>query len=692
MIGRQLSVPGSLNVSFWLPAGLFISVLLRNPTSDWLWLIGAALPASAAFELFHEPNPDARLIFIFYLANVVRSVAGAWLVRRFVAETPTLATLKEFFGLMGLAGIFSAMLGALVGVSGLRLMGMNQGFFQAWLHWSAGSAMAVLVSAPFLLTWNRPPRRPRSVAWPVSREIEITLLFCGLSAGAWCLLVGGGGVYAQKISLLIFALWAGLRFGVRGAAFMILWLALLMSFLTTHFQTGLSPAQIASGDYIVILQIYLTVAALVALIPAIILSERDHTFARLSESEQRYRNLTQAAFEGIIISENGRVVDVNPQCLDQLRSERARVIGRELLDFVAPESRAAAAEAIRARRETLIEYRLLRPDGTTFDAEVQAKVMQFGQRFVGMTAMRDITERKRSEELIRSQKEVLEMIAGGASLSQTLDTLLRAAEAQSPDLLASILLLDADGVHMRHAAAPSLPPEYIKAIDGLAIGPSVGSCGTAMFRHEPVFVSDIASDPLWVNYQSLALAHGLRACWSTPIFDAQRNILGTFCTYQKQAELPTPWHRRLIATATQTAAVCLGKHRADASLKASEEALRASIENTPNVAVQWYDSDGHVIFWNRASEKIYGWTSAEALGRTLDDLIVTPAQAENFLRFLKHIAATGESVGPREFNFRHRDGATGITLSTIFRIPVYTGELRFVCMDVDVTAGKKAEA
>ncbi len=692
LIGSQLSVPGSVQVSFWLPAGLFISVLLRNPTNDWPWLVLAVFPAGVAFEMLHDPAPDGRLIIIFYFANVVRSVTGAWLVRKFIAEKPTLTTLKEFFGVMVLAGIVSALLGGFIGSLSLRLLGLNEHFFLTWFRWWAGSAMAVLVFSPLLLTWSQPPPGQRIIPWPLAKEVEITLLFCGLSLSAWWFLVWGAGVNAPKVPLLIFALWAGLRFGACVAAMVVLWMALLMSFLTTHFLTGLSPTDIASGNYIVTLQVFMAVTALVGLVPPIILAERDRTLAQLRESEERYRNLTRASFEGIIISENGRVIDVNQQCLDQFGCAREEVVGRELLDFVAPGSRAAAAEAIRVRREKLIEYQLLRKDGTTFHAEVQSKVMQLGERFVGMMALRDITERKRAEDLSRSQKQVLEMITGGAPMPQTLDALLRAVEAQSPDLLASILLLDADGVHARHGAAPSLPTEYLKAIDGMAIGLSAGSCGTAMFRREPVSVTDIASDPLWVDYKSIALAHGLRACWSTPIFDAQKNILGSFAIYQRQPGLPTEWHRRLIETATQTAAVCIAKQRADESLKASEEALRASIEYTPNVAVQWYDLAGRVIFWNRASEKIYGWSAAEAQGKTLDQLIFSAEQTANFQHLLKLIIGNGEPIGPREFPFRRRDGSAGVTFSTIFRIPVHTGELRFVCMDVDITERKKAEA
>jgi PAS domain S-box-containing protein len=162
----------------------------------------------------------------------------------------------------------------------------------------------------------------------------------------------------------------------------------------------------------------------------------------------------------------------------------------------------------------------------------------------------DITDRKRAEALVAGQNRILELIATGVPLPATLDALLRFLEAQSPGMLCSILLLDADGGHVRHGAAPSLPAAFTRAIDGEPIGPVAGSCGTAAWRREAVFVADIATDPLWAGYRDVALGFGLRACWSTPICDAQERVLGTFAIYYREPGLPTPRHRELIGVAT----------------------------------------------------------------------------------------------------------------------------------------------
>ncbi|MDN5941209.1 MAG: PAS domain S-box protein [Nitrospira sp.] len=133
------------------------------------------------------------------------------------------------------------------------------------------------------------------------------------------------------------------------------------------------------------------------------------------------------------------------------------------------------------------------------------------------------------------------------------------------------------------------------------------------------------------------------------------------------------------------------RKRADAALRESEERLRASIEHTPNVAVQWYDVQGRVLFWNSASERLFGWQSEEAVGKTLDQLMQTPEETVSFVKLLVEVKTTGQSVGPVEFVFHRRDGASGVCLSTVFPIPGFDGKPCFVCMDVDMTERKQAE-
>lgn len=202
------------------------------------------------------------------------------------------------------------------------------------------------------------------------------------------------------------------------------------------------------------------------------------------------------------------------------------------------------------------------------------------------TVSRNIHERKRWELLLKGQTQILEMIATGVPLAETLDRLVLLIESQSAGMLGSILLLNEEGTHVQHGAAPSLPPAFIAAVDGLAIGPNAGSCGTAAYRQEPVFVEDIATDPLWASYKTLALPHGLHACWSTPIKNTEGRVLGTFAMYYRTPGLPTPEQLALIDTATHIAQIAISRSQAESALSLGAERLRLALMAANQV---WFD-------------------------------------------------------------------------------------------------------
>jgi GAF domain-containing protein len=158
------------------------------------------------------------------------------------------------------------------------------------------------------------------------------------------------------------------------------------------------------------------------------------------------------------------------------------------------------------------------------------------------------------------QQRILQMIDDNAPLTEILNSLVLLIEAQTPEMLCSVLLLSADGNHIEHGAAPNLPEQYVKAVNGAPIGPKNGSCGTAMYRGEPVVVTDIFSDPLWDDYRDLAAGTGLRACWSTPIMSRRGKILGSFAMYYRQPQSPTGSEAYLTKVATNILAPAIEHH------------------------------------------------------------------------------------------------------------------------------------
>jgi PAS domain S-box-containing protein len=258
--------------------------------------------------------------------------------------------------------------------------------------------------------------------------------------------------------------------------------------------------------------------------------------------------------------------------------EKGPPTGEEQMQRVHPEDRAKWQGAIdRAIAETSgfeMEFRILLPDGTLkYIHTVGHPVLNASGdlvQFVGSST--DITERKRAEVLLAGEKRLLELIARGDSRALILERACQLVEELASGSLCSILLLDPAANCLRHGAAPSLPKTYTQAIDGGVIGPSVGSCGTAAYRAEPVIVSDIVTDPLWVDYRDLALAHELRACWSTPILSPAGKVLGTFATYYREPRSPSSQELNVIERITHLASIAIMRKQAEEALEALRQA------------------------------------------------------------------------------------------------------------------------
>ena len=273
-----------------------------------------------------------------------------------------------------------------------------------------------------------------------------------------------------------------------------------------------------------------------------------------------------------VIRPDGAVEFVNRWGLEYTGLRFEDTLGSGWKIAVHPDDQAAFASA---RRKALatgepfeIEARFRRADGVYrwFLTRVAPLRDEGGGivRWYGVSA--DIEDRKVADALLAGEKLLLEMITRGDRLALILDALCRLAEERCSGALCSILLVGPDGTSLRHGAAPSLPGAYVKAIDGVTIGPSAGSCGTAAYRAQPVVVSDIATDPLWADYRALALSHSLRACWSTPMCSSEGRVLGTLAVYYREPRRPTPHERDIVERITHLAAVTVERKQAEEAL------------------------------------------------------------------------------------------------------------------------------
>jgi PAS domain S-box-containing protein len=315
---------------------------------------------------------------------------------------------------------------------------------------------------------------------------------------------------------------------------------------------------------------------------------------------------------------------------------------------------------------------------------------------------------KRSALLLSGEKQVLELIVQGAPLPTVLDAIVRLVESLADhELLASILLLDDDGVHLRHGAAPSLPAAYNRAIDGLAIGPAVGSCGTAAFRREPVIVADIASDPLWADYRELAESHGLRACWSTPVLAASGRVLGTFAVYYRAVGRPGEDDRHLIEVITRTTTIAIERDRREAesaellrrerSARTAAEAAAAALQAKEQelcdfvdhavLGLHWVGSDGRILWANEAEMDLLGYTREEYVGHHIAEFHADGPAIHDMLQRL----LCNETLHNYEAWLRCKDGSLKCVL--ISSNVLWDGDT-FVhtrCFTRDITARKLAE-
>src|ERR1700719_1275736 len=270
----------------------------------------------------------------------------------------------------------------------------------------------------------------------------------------------------------------------------------------------------------------------------------------------------------------------------------------------------------------------------------------------------DIDDRKWAEAVLAAEKKILELITGNNSLETILEALCRLVEEMFSDSLCAILFLDADGERLRKGIAPSFPQGFMAAVDGVNIGPRVGSCGTAAYRKETVIVSDINTDPLWADYRQLALASGLQAGWSTPILSAQETVLGTFAIYSREPRSPTPQERKLLEQFAHVASVAIEHTRAQESLRRSEEKYRDLIDVSPD-AIYMVDTDLTYVLANPAGAELAGCTQEELIGTSIAETFVPeerpllPARmelmkTEPYLRFERNFVRRNGDIVPVE--------------------------------------------
>src|SRR5437868_1165050 len=395
-------------------------------------------------------------------------------------------------------------------------------------------------------------------------------------------------------------------------------------------------------------------------------TERKCAEERLRKSEEKYRDLIEISPDAIyVVDANGVCVLGNRAGAELVGLPRDELVGTPVTDTYLPGERDLFLERLEKLRGggTLRYERIfVQKNGDNLPVEVSVTAIRGGYF---QAILRDISERKKSEALLAGEKRLLEMIATGVGLKEILNTLCLIIEEQRTGTLASVLLLNADGVHLDCIAGPNLPKEWAQQMENLPIGPCAGSCGTAAYRGSSVIVSDIATDPLWdvPEHRSSALKHGLRASWSNPVLSSAGKVFGTFCMYYRETRSPNSRDLELIDLATDLVRIAIERDRAEGALRASEQVARGQVEALT------YSLD--VLATAPAPDKFLG-QMLSTIGRLLgaqsvilwlldesNDALVLRAWAEgtNFAKgdpehpFIKHPSSWKEDPALRELFF-----------------------------------------
>ncbi|MEP0891590.1 PAS domain S-box protein [Leptolyngbya sp. NM2-A1] len=375
--------------------------------------------------------------------------------------------------------------------------------------------------------------------------------------------------------------------------------------------------------------------------------ERQGAIAAVRQSEARYRLLAENSNDVISRhSTESHLLYVSPACLTLLGYSADVLLGQPMFSLVHPDDQAEVKRHFLSILEIDAEtipytYRVRHHNGDYLWLETLSRAVRdeaTGTVTEIISVSRDVTERRAASDLLSGQKRVLEMIARDRPLTETLTEILRAIQSQNSGTAVAVTLLDADGLHFHHKASLNLPLDYVALLDGIAIGPEAGSCGTAMFCKKTVICHDIATDPLWKECRHFPLNVGLQACWSMPIISSQGKVLGTISSYHNTPYTPTAAEIQLVEMAQQMAAIALEQKLAVEGLQRAEAKYRGIFENAVEGIFQ-STVEGHYITVNPMLANIYGYNSPEELMESLTDishqLYVVPDRRQEFVRIME---------------------------------------------------------
>lgn len=333
------------------------------------------------------------------------------------------------------------------------------------------------------------------------------------------------------------------------------------------------------------------------------------------------------------------------------------------------------------------------PETHAFDQEERNLLERLAENLAfGIQSVRETEKRQRAEDLLALENYAFQLIASGPSFEVLIKDIVQHIEMTLNETYCSVLLLSDDGRHLYNCASPSLPRDYVRAVDGLEIGPNVGSCGSAAYKNKRVVVSDISADPLWNDFRELALEHGLRACHSTPICGSDGHVIGTFANYYEATREPDAEELRVIDRMTHIISGAIERYQATEAIRESEERFTLAMKGAQDGLWDWDLLTGEAYFSPRWNSMI-GYEETE-LPFHFDSFVklLHEGDSDKLFRTLDDYVKNRSRNFEIEFRLQHKNGHYIEILSRGFGLRDEDNRIvRMVGTHVDITDRKRTE-
>jgi PAS domain S-box-containing protein len=599
-LGLALLTDGGGVAVFWPAAGIAAGTLLAFGRGARSWVMAGVVVATVVANL----SADRGLATAIgkALCNAGEAALVALLLERWFGPGFKLDSVNRIAGFAAAAALAAAV-AALGGAATMRAFHTAAPVLELWRAWLLSDVVGIITVAPFVIgivaiARERPERR---------ELLEAVILLAALGfmtnhiyqtpGDTWIALTPGAILFP---ALLLLAARNAPDFAAIGASIVAFAIICAVTFGAGRLGDGAVPV----SERVFAAQAGAVLVMLSTLILAALFTERRRSEVILRQSNDRLQDSNEhlrLALGGAQLgtfsldTASGRFEwDARAAYLHGISDLQPTTIG-QFRSFIDPADRPAMDAALQQAQASgdawNVRYKVVLPAGSigsnrtpwiALDGSAICNADGRPVRLIGV--VRDMTQQKATEERLRDQieaeRQVLAKLSASVPLSDVLEELVCAAESRSDaGMIASILFLDKEGRRLLHGAAPHLPTAYNQAINGVEIGPNVGSCGRAAFLGEPVLVADISTDPCWTAFRQLALGHGLRACSSLPIKAADGRVLGTFAVYYREVRLPSRRDLEALALVTHIAALAIERHASDQVVRDTRERLQLALDS-----------------------------------------------------------------------------------------------------------------